>query len=248
MVPITESYIFDIAAATRRLTGIVRRTPLEYNASLSRQYDCQVWLKREDLQVVRSYKLRGAYNKIVSLPEASRQQGVVCASAGNHAQGVAYACHHLGIDGHIYMPTTTPQQKIRKVEQFGGSSVRIILQGDTYDDAYASAWAFCQSEGAAFIHPFDDEKVIEGQGTVGQEILEDADFKPDFVFLPVGGGGLAAGVALCFAEHSPATAIVGVEPAGAASMKTSIANGANTTLEEIDRFVDGAAVKRVGDL
>jgi threonine dehydratase len=245
---VSETITFDIPSASRRLKDIVRRTPLEFNERLSRQYDCQVWLKREDLQVVRSYKLRGAYNKIASLEPAQREAGIVCASAGNHAQGVAFACRHLGIMGHIYMPVTTPLQKVRKVEDFGGPNVEIILSGDTYDDAYTSAWEHCLTAGAVFIHPFDDLKVIEGQGTVGLEILEDAAFEPDYLFVPVGGGGLAAGVSTYFAEHCPHTAIVGVEPAGAAAMKKSIAMGVNTTLDDIDRFVDGAAVKRVGDL
>jgi len=236
-----------IEAAQKRLKGIVRRTPLELNPSLSAQYDCEVWLKREDLQVVRSYKLRGAYNKMALLNPAEKAAGIVCASAGNHAQGVAFSCRQLQIQGRIFMPTTTPQQKVGKVGTFGGEWVETVLTGDTYDDANAAAQDYCREKKAVFIHPFDDEKIIEGQATVGVEILEQAGFSPDYLFLPVGGGGLAAGVSTYFREKSPHTAVVGVEPAGAAAMKTSIANGFNTTLEEIDRFVDGAAVKRVGD-
>ncbi|MEO6039405.1 MAG: threonine ammonia-lyase IlvA [Saprospiraceae bacterium] len=236
-----------IEAALQRLQGIARRTPLELNATLSAQYDCEVWLKREDLQVVRSYKLRGAYNKMASLNAAEKAAGIVCASAGNHAQGVAFSCRQLRIRGRIFMPTTTPQQKVGKVATFGGEWVETVLTGDTYDDANAAAQDYCQQQRAVFIHPFDDHQIIEGQATVGAEILEQAGFSPDFLFLPVGGGGLAAGVSTYFREKSPQTAVVGVEPAGAAAMKISIANGFNTTLDDIDRFVDGAAVKRVGD-
>ena len=236
-----------IEAAQKRLRGIARRTPLELNPSLSAQYECEVWLKREDLQVVRSYKLRGAYNKMVSLDAVEKAAGIVCASAGNHAQGVAFSCRQLQIRGRIFMPTTTPQQKVGKVATFGGEWVETVLTGDTYDDANVAAQEFCRQQQAVFIHPFDDDKIIEGQATVGVEILEQAGFPPDYLFLPVGGGGLAAGVSTYFREKSPHTAVVGVEPAGAAAMKTSIDNGYNTTLEDIDRFVDGAAVKRVGD-
>lgn len=245
---ITSTQHIDIQAAANRLQGIIRRTPLEFNATLSEQFNCEIWLKREDLQVVRSYKLRGAYNKMLSLNDAQRAAGIVCASAGNHAQGVAYACKQLGIRGRIFMPTTTPQQKVGKVRVFGGAWVELVLTGDTFDDAGAAARAWCEAQQAVFIHPFDDEKIIEGQGTVGLEILEDAGFLPDFLFVPIGGGGLAAGVSTIFAEKSPHTAIVGVEPAGAAAMKLSIQRGINTTLDDVDRFVDGAAVKRVGDL
>lgn len=237
-----------IAKAAERLQGIARRTPLELNATLSKQFDCSVWLKREDLQVVRSYKLRGAYNKMATLSETEQQAGIVCASAGNHAQGVAFACRHLGIRGRIFMPVTTPGQKVGKVAAFGGDRVEIVLTGDTFDDAYATAQTFCLEQKSVFIHPFDDEKIIEGQGTVGLEIWEDLEVAPDFLFVPIGGGGLAAGVSSFFAEKSPATAIVGVEPAGAPAMKTALQNGFNSTLDEIDRFVDGAAVRRVGEI
>lgn len=243
----TNTAAIDISAAAERLRGIVRHTPLEFNATLSEQFNCEIWLKREDLQVVRSYKLRGAYNKMLSLDAEQRSAGIVCASAGNHAQGVAYACKKLGIRGRIFMPATTPQQKVGKVRAFGGEWVELVLTGDTFDDAGAAARAWCDARQAVFIHPFDDEKIIEGQGTVGLEILEDVGFKPDFVFVPIGGGGLAAGLSLVFEQLSPQTALVGVEPVGAAAMKQSIALGINTALDEIDRFVDGAAVKRVGD-
>jgi threonine dehydratase len=243
---LTSNFI-DVAAASMRLAGVVRKTPLELNISLSKLYDCEVWLKREDLQVVRSYKIRGAYNKMVTLSESDKNSGIVCASAGNHAQGVALSCKLLGIKGKIFMPATTPKQKVDKVALFGGENIEIILNGDTFDDAAAQAMQFCNDKSMVFIHPFDDFRIIEGQGTVGKEILDDAPFLPDYIFLAIGGGGLAAGISSYFKEKSPNTALVGVEPEGAPSMKTSMDNGVNTTLSEIDRFVDGAAVKRVGD-
>ncbi|MCF8423938.1 MAG: threonine ammonia-lyase IlvA [Bacteroidia bacterium] len=238
----------NINKAGQNLKGISMRTPLQYNLQLSEEFGCNVYLKREDLQVVRSYKIRGAYNKISSLTDYEKQNGVVCASAGNHAQGVAYSCRKLNIKGIIFMPATTPSQKISQVKLFGKEHVEIILVGDTFDDAYKAAVEFCKAKGAAFIHPFDDEKVIEGQGTVAKEIFEDADFKIDYLLVPIGGGGLAAGCVSYFSQESPSTQIIGVEPEGAASMKTSIENGYNTELTEIDKFVDGAAVKKVGDL
>ncbi|ESU26500.1 ilvA protein [Flavobacterium limnosediminis JC2902] len=223
-------------------------TPLVKNENLSEELSAQVWLKREDLQPIRSYKLRGAYNKIVSLNANEKAKGVVCASAGNHAQGVAYACNKLNIKATIFMPVTTPQQKIKQVKLFGKDKVEVVLKGDTFDEAFHHASLFCEERQAVFIHPFDDEKVIAGQGTVALELLEDAKSPIDFLFVPIGGGGLAAGMVTVFDQLSMHTKIIGVEPAGAASMKTSIKNGVNTTLEEIDKFIDGAAVKRVGNL
>jgi threonine dehydratase len=239
--------IDNINLAANNLEGIAMRTPLQYNLQLSEEFGCNIYLKREDLQVVRSYKIRGAYNKISSLTNSEMQNGVVCASAGNHAQGVAYSCRKLNIKGIIFMPATTPSQKISQVKLFGKEHIEIILVGDTFDDAYKAAVEFCKVKGAAFIHPFDDEKVIEGQATVAKEIFEDADFKIDYLLVPVGGGGLAAGCVSYFCKQNPSTQIIGVEPEGAASMKTSIENGYNTELKEIDKFVDGAAVKKVGD-
>ncbi len=236
-----------ISEAALRLKGVANPTPLQYNAQLSEEFSCNVYLKREDLQIVRSYKLRGAYNKIASLTEEARSKGLVCASAGNHAQGVAYSCHKLGIKGIIYMPATTPSQKVIQVESFGKGSVTIQLTGDTYDDAYNAAMIYSNAHGATFVHPFDDDKVIEGQGTVGQEILEDADFEIDYLLLPVGGGGLAAGISVYFRELSPDTKLIGVEPAGAASMQAAFDKGCVVELEHVDKFVDGAAVKRVGE-
>jgi threonine dehydratase len=238
----------EIVQAKNQLDGVVQNTPLTENMNLSDEFDATIILKREDLQVVRSYKIRGAYNKMSSLSEADKNQGIVCASAGNHAQGVAYSCNLLQIHGVIYMPKTTPKQKIKQVQLFGKAFVDIVLVGDTFDDAYAFAVENANENFKKFIHPFDDYKVIAGQGTVGLEILSAAHKPIDYVFVPVGGGGLAAGLSTVFKELSPKTKIIGVEPEGAPAMKSSIENGENSPLETIDKFVDGAAVKQVGDL
>lgn len=238
----------NIINAAQRLKGVAYHTPFMHNLNLSEQYQASVYLKREDLQVVRSYKIRGAYHKISSLKPKQLVNGVVCASAGNHAQGVAYACHKLGIKGYIFMPIPTPKQKVKQVEMFGKNFVKIELVGDTFDDAYEEAMKFCQTHQSQFIPPFDDVKVIEGQGTVGYEMLLDAADPIDYLFLPVGGGGLAAGVGSYFKQISPETKIIGVEPEGAPAMKVSLERGENVVLERIDKFVDGAAVKKVGDL
>lgn len=237
----------SIRAAAKNLKGVSVHTPLMKNENLSERFAAQVYLKREDLQPVRSYKLRGAYHKISSLSENGAKSGVVCASAGNHAQGVAFACRKLNINAVIYMPVTTPAQKIKQVKLFGKEHIEVVLKGDTFDDAYNEALQYSQTKNAVFVHPFDDESVISGQGTVGLEILEDTKEPIDYIFFPVGGGGLAAGVATVFKQLSPETKLIGVEPEGAASMKTSLENGKNTALTDIDKFVDGAAVKRVGD-
>lgn len=233
--------------AKERIKDVAVHTPLIKNENLSDEFCAQVWLKREDLQPVRSYKLRGAYNKIVSLTDNEKSKGVVCASAGNHAQGVAYACNKLNIQATIFMPVTTPQQKIKQVKLFGKDTVEVILKGDTFDESFHEASRLCKERQAIFIHPFDDEKVIAGQGTIALELLEDTEAPIDYLFVPIGGGGLAAAVCIVFNQLSPHTKIIGVEPAGAPSMKTSVKKGINTTLEHIDKFVDGAAVKRVGD-
>ena len=238
----------EIAQAKNQLNGVVQVTPLTENLNLSEEFEAKILFKREDLQVVRSYKIRGAYNKMSSLSDAEKSQGIVCASAGNHAQGVAYSCNLLQINGIIYMPKTTPKQKIKQVQLFGKSYVEIVLTGNTFDDAYAKGIKNANENHKVFIHPFDDIKVIAGQGTVGLEILEASKNPIDYVFVPIGGGGLAAGLSTVFAELSPKTKIIGVEPLGAPAMKTSIANGENTYLETIDKFVDGAAVKQVGQL
>jgi threonine dehydratase len=234
--------------AKNQLQGVVSPTPLTENTNLSNEFDATILLKREDLHIVRSYKIRGAYNKISSLTTSEKQQGIVCASAGNHAQGVAFSCNLLQIKGKIYMPKTTPKQKIKQVQLFGKSFVEIELIGDTFDDAYAQAVADAKENNKIFIHPFDDLKVIAGQATVGLEILESYHPPIDYVFVPIGGGGLAAGLATVFKELSPNTKIIGVEPEGAPTMKTAIAAGNNAPLETIDKFVDGAAVKQVGNL
>jgi len=238
----------DVEEAKIKLEGIAYKTPLMKSLNLSDKYDAQILLKREDLQLVRSYKLRGAYNKMYHLTDEQKANGIVCASAGNHAQGVAYSCMELGIQGIIYMPSTTPKQKVKQVELFGKSKVTIVLTGDTFDDAYGEAQIFGKANNLTFIHPFDDPLIIAGQGTVALEILETAKEPIDYLFVPIGGGGLAAGVCTVFKALSPNTKIIGIEPEGAPSMLTSINNGVITTLDNIDKFVDGAAVKRVGDL
>lgn len=238
----------DILSAHRVLQEVVSSTPLQLNRGLSAKFGCNVYLKREDLQVVRSFKIRGAYNLISSLPHETRSRGVICASAGNHAQGVAYSCQKLGIPGIIYMPATTPRQKINQVKLFGGSNVEVRLTGDTFDDAYAEAIRVSQQDQLAFVHPFDDPLIVAGNATVGKEIVEDGAMAIDLLLVTIGGGGLAAGVATYVKTISPATRIVGVEPEGAPSMRQSIAANEVVTLQDIDKFVDGAAVKRVGDL
>ena len=238
----------NIVSAAKKLMSVVVHTPLQKNMNLSARYGASIYLKREDLQLVRSYKLRGAYHLISSLTDQQQAQGVVCASAGNHAQGVAYACAKLNIKGVIFMPSTTPQQKINQVRMFGGEHVNVRLEGDTFDDAKNAALEYSASYDAVFIHPFDDEKIIEGQATVAVELLEDIEEDIDYVFVPVGGGGLAAGVISYLKKMSPATKIIGVEPKGASSMHESILQGVVTSLSSIDSFVDGAAVREVGAL
>lgn len=238
----------NVQIAQDNLRGVVKHTPLELNRRLSDKFNANIFLKREDLQVVRSYKLRGAYNKISRLTKPQRFHGVVCASAGNHAQGVAYACTLLQIKGVIYMPITTPKQKISQVEVFGKGWCEIRLFGDTFDDAQMAAHQFCELNKATFIHPFDDKDVIAGQGTVGLEILSDAVGQIDYLLVPVGGGGLAAGISTVFKKMSPNTVLIGVEPEGAPSMQFALKKGEPTSLNTIDKFVDGAAVKRVGEL
>ena len=245
-LPVWSGRLFFQEAA-KRLKGTVARTPLMYNNNLSRKYGCDVYLKREDLQVVRSYKLRGAYNMICNLDKEQQQRGVVCASAGNHAQGFAYSCKKLNIKGVVFMPVITPRQKISQTKMFGEDKIEIKLVGDTFDDCAIAAKAYTQANNMVFIPPFDDYCIIEGQGTVAVEILEDQS-DIDYVFVPIGGGGLAAGVGACFKAASPQTKIIGVEPEGAASMKAALHAGYPVTLEQIDNFVDGAAVKRVGDI
>lgn len=240
--------INEILAAYNCIKGVVEKTPLQKSEILSERYSANIYLKREDQQMVRSYKIRGAYYKIASLSDEDRHKGVVCASAGNHAQGVAYACNHLNIKGKIFMPTTTPRQKVKQVRMFGRDHIEIILTGDTYDEAYHAAMEDCRESGSVFIHPFDDTMVIAGQGTMGIEIMEQIKVSLDMIFIPVGGGGLIAGLGSYLRIHSPSTRIIGVEPEGAPSMTRSLKEGRRVTLEKFEKFVDGAAVATIGEL
>ena len=233
--------VTEIKQVAEQLKGVISETPLEFSASLSARYGANIYLKREDLQVVRSYKIRGAYHKISNIPSELRSKGVVAASAGNHAQGVALACALLGIQAHIFMPKSTPLQKVEAVRFFGKEKVRIYLVGETYDEAFAASRKFCETNGAIYIPPFDDFDIIAGQATVTMEILDT--LVPDYLFVAIGGGGLAAGASLVL---PPSTFLIGVEPAGAPSMQRSLTASEVVVLEEIDRFVDGASVKQVG--
>jgi len=247
MKPTSQTYDLNINAAAYALKAVALKTPLQYHRKLSEKFQAEIYIKREDLQVVRSYKLRGAYNLIQSLSNEQRKRGVVCASAGNHAQGVAFACKYLDIKGVIYMPAITPKQKINQVRMFGGNNIEIVLIGDTFDECQSHALAFTEANEMVFIPPFDHLKVIEGQGTVGKEILDDLS-GIDYIFVPIGGGGLCAGVGQYFRLFSPQTKLVGVEPLGAPSMKAALEAGKPVVLDTIQRFVDGAAVKKVGDI
>jgi threonine dehydratase len=238
----------EIVQAHHVLREVIQSTPLRLDPILSARYECEIFLKREDLQVVRSFKIRGAYNLIRSLSEEQLSKGVICASAGNHAQGVAHSCHVLGILGKIYMPETTPRQKVKQVKRFGGTQIEVILTGDTFDDAYLAAMKSAEETGMTFVHPFDDPMIIAGNGTVAKEVLEHMQASPDYVFVAIGGGGLAAGVGTYMKAISPDTKIIGVEPAGAASMREAFQQEKIVTLAEIDKFVDGAAVKTAGAL
>ncbi|ART76096.1 threonine dehydratase [Sutcliffiella horikoshii] len=238
----------EVEHAYEVLKDVVVRTPLQLDTILSERYNCKVYLKREDQQVVRSFKIRGAYYSVHSLTEQQRAKGVVCASAGNHAQGVAFACKKLGIKGKIFMPTTTPRQKVSRVEFFGGEFTEVVLTGDTYDDSYQKAMEVCEMEGMKFIHPFDDRLTITGQATVGLEISEQLQEECSHVFMSIGGGGLISGVGSYLKDKRPNTKLIGVEPFGAPGMKQSLAQNEVVRLNEIDSFVDGAAVKQVGKL
>ena len=239
--------IENIYKAKVRLKNIAIRTPLMSNLNWSEKYGCNMYFKREDLQVVRSYKIRGAYNKMCTLSQEALDKGIVCASAGNHAQGVALACKLLNVKGTIFMPSVTPKQKVSKVKFFGRENVEVVLTGDTYDASYQAAKEYTEGYDKTFIHPFDNEFVIEGQATVGLEIIEDCDLPIDYVFVAIGGGGLVAGLGSYFKQISPKTKIIGVEPLGAPAMYDSIKQGKVVALDHIDTFVDGAAVKKVGE-
>jgi threonine dehydratase len=242
----------NIEAAVKRLKSVVTHTPLQFNANLSRKYECNVYFKREDLQIVRSYKLRGAYNMMSQLSKEVLAKGVVCASAGNHAQGFSYSCKKLGVKGVVFMPIPSPQQKVNQTKMFGEDFVEVILVGDTFDDTAIAAKAYTLEHGMTFIPPFDHVSIIEGQATVGVEILDDIKTFTkdpiDYLFVPVGGGGLSAGVGTYFKDKSPSTKIIGLEPEGAPSMFWALKSGEPVELENIDKFVDGASVKRVGDV
>jgi threonine dehydratase len=236
-----------VETASARLAGVVATTPLEPNPRLSELHGSQVWLKREDLQTVRSYKVRGAYNLIAQLDDAARAVGVVAASAGNHAQGLAYACSALGVRGRVYLPRTTPRQKRDRIAVLGGEMIEVILAGDTYDEAAAAAAADAAA-GATLVPAFDDPRTIAGQGTVAREIVAQLGAAPDVLVLPVGGGGLLAGSVAWLGERHPELRVIGVEPAGAACVAAALAAGGPVTLEHLDTFVDGAAVRRAGDV
>ncbi|MDN5858309.1 MAG: threonine ammonia-lyase IlvA [Pseudonocardia sp.] len=237
-----------VDAAIARLERVAVRTPLHHNERLSAISGADVWLKREDLQVGRSYKLRGAYHLLSGLDDEQRAAGAVCASAGNHGQGVAHACRRLGIAGRVHVPATTPRQKRDRIRALGGDAVELVVDGDTYDDAAAAAAAHAARTGATLVPAFDDPRTIAGQGTIGPEIVAQLGRAPDVLLVPVGGGGLLAGVGGWFAARLPSTRIVGVEPAGGASMAAALAADGPVTLPDLDSFVDGAAVRRVGDL
>lgn len=239
--------LHDIDTAALQLKNIAINTPLQYSERLSEFYGANIYIKREDLQRCRSFKVRGAYNRIISLPKEAGQKGIVCASAGNHAQGVAYSCASLKIKGTIFMPLTTPVQKIDKVKQFGGEYIEIVTIGDTYDDANNKAQEYSQKHQLTFVHPFNDYAVMCGQATVALEIYEELGNKIDVVLIPIGGGGLAAGMSSFFKQQKHNIDLIGVEPDGAPGMSRSIEQGYVTPLESIDTFVDGAAVKHVGD-
>jgi threonine dehydratase len=238
----------EVRAASVRLTGVADRTPLQLNHRLSQVTGADVWVKREDLQLGRSYKVRGAYNLISQLPAAERAAGAVCASAGNHGQGVAIACRALGVRGRVYVPGTTPRQKRQRILALGGSSVELVIEGDTYDDAARAALEYAAETGATIVPAFDAEATIVGQATVAVEVLDQLGSGPDLVVVPVGGGGLLAGMGRWLAEESPGTRLVGAEPEGAPSMAAALDAGHPVELKEMDTFVDGAAVRRVGDI
>ena len=238
----------DVEAAAKRIAGVVTPTPLQLNDRLSATTGASVYLKREDLQVVRSYKLRGAYNLLVQLSDEELAAGVVCSSAGNHAQGFAFACRTLGVHGRVYVPAKTPKQKRDRIRYHGGEFIELIVGGSTYDLAAEAALADVARTGATLVPPFDDLRTIAGQGTIAVELLDQLDGEPDLVVVPVGGGGCVAGITTYLAERTNSTAVLGVEPAGAAAMMAALAAGEPVTLDHVDQFVDGAAVKRAGTL
>lgn len=242
----------DIDAAAQRIAAVVTPTPLQFSDRLSAITGAQVYLKREDLQIVRSYKLRGAYNLLVQLSPEEIGAGVVCSSAGNHAQGFAYACRTLGLQGRVYVPAKTPKQKCDRIRYHGGNFIELIVGGSTYDLAAEAALADVERTGATLVPPFNDPRTMAGQGTIAVEVLEQLDTlgagEPDLVVVPVGGGGCIAGITTYLAERTTNTAVLGIEPAGAAAMMAALAAGEPVDLDHVDQFVDGAAVKRAGAL
>ena len=246
--PLSSFSAADVDAAAKRIAGVVTPTPLQLSDRLSATTGANVYLKREDLQTVRSYKLRGAYNLLVQLSDEELAAGVVCSSAGNHAQGFAYACRTLGIRGRVYVPAKTPKQKRDRIRYHGGEFIELIVGGPTYDLAAEAALADVERTGATLVPPFDDPRTMAGQGTIAVEILSQLDGEPDLVVVPVGGGGCIAGITTYLAERTSKTSVLGIEPAGAAAMMAALANGGPVTLDHVDQFVDGAAVSRAGRL
>jgi threonine dehydratase len=238
----------DIDEAAQRISGVVARTPLQFCERLSEATGATVYLKREDLQAVRSYKLRGAHNLLMQLSEQEIGAGVVCSSAGNHAQGFAMACRSMGIHGRVYVPAKTPKQKRDRIRYHGAEFIELIVGGKTYDVAATAALDDVARTGATLVPPYDDLRTMAGQGTIAVEILDQLDDEPDLVIVPVGGGGCISGVTTYLAERTSKTSVLGVEPAGAAAMVAALANGEPVTLEHVDQFVDGAAVARAGAL
>ena len=237
----------EIKKASQILQTVVIESPFQKIESYSQKYNSNIFFKREDLQKVRSFKIRGAFNKISSLNQSQVINGIVCASAGNHAQGFAVSCSTLGYKGKVFMPTTTPNQKIEQVKKFGKTNVEIVLYGENFTQAYEMALRDCKENNKIFIHPFDDIKVITGQATLFLEIINQIDNELDYLFIPIGGGGLISGAINVFKQLSPQTKIIGIEPKGAPSMFQSLKKNRLVKLDKIDRFVDGIAVKKVGN-
>ena len=237
-----------IRSTTRKIRGIVKKTPLQESLNYSQKYNSKIFFKREDLQDVKSFKIRGAYTKILSVKKTRAQNGLVCASAGNHAQGFAVSCSLLDYNGTVFMPHSTPSLKVSLVKQFGGENIKIKLVGKNFSKAYKAAMDYCIRNGKTFIHPFDDIKVIEGQATLFLEVIKQVKNPIDYIFIPIGGGGLISGAINIFKQLSPKTKIIGIEPAGAPSMKESIIKNKIIKLHKIDNFVDGAAVHKIGTI
>ena len=235
-----------IRGTTRKIRGIVKKTPLQESLNYSQKYNSKIFFKREDRQDVKSFKIRGAYTKILSVEKTIAQNGLVCASAGNHAQGFAVSCSLLDYNGTVFMPHSTPSLKVSLVKKFGGKNIKIKLVGENFSKAYKAAMDYCIKNGKTFIHPFDDIKVIEGQASLFLEVIEQIKNPIDYIFIPIGGGGLISGAINIFKQLSPKTKIIGIEPAGAPSMKESIIKNKIIKLHKIDNFVDGAAVHKIG--